>query len=146
MASKSLKTDDLLLDLNNPRISKSSSQREALQKIIEDQDVKLAALAQSIVQDGLNPMDRLLIVKAEEDAGKFVVIEGNRRLAALKILTNPAVLSGLEVRPPLQRRLEALSAEFDQAPLRTVDCFELPDRSAGAMWIKQRHTGENEGR
>ena len=36
-----LTIEELFLDLDNPRISKAESQREALQKIIEDQDVKL---------------------------------------------------------------------------------------------------------
>ena len=49
MASKGLDSDELLLDLENPRISRAGSQREALQKIIEDQDVKLVVLAESIV-------------------------------------------------------------------------------------------------
>lgn len=146
MAGKSLKVEDLLLDLDNPRISKSLSQREALQKVIEDQDVKLAALAQSIIQDGLNPMDRLLVIKSGDEAGKFVVLEGNRRLATLKILTNPAVLSSIEIRPALQKRLEALASEFDPASIGSLDCFVLGNRNDGAMWIKQRHTGENEGR
>jgi hypothetical protein len=48
-----------LLDLENPRISRAGAQNVALQKIIENQDVKLVALAESIVEDGgLNPMDR----------------------------------------------------------------------------------------
>ena len=45
MASKQLDIDELLLDLENPRISRAGSQREAIQKIIEDQDVKLVVLA-----------------------------------------------------------------------------------------------------
>ena len=56
MAGIDLTLDELLLDLENPRISRGESQREALQKIIEDQDVKLVVLAESIVEDGLNPM------------------------------------------------------------------------------------------
>jgi hypothetical protein len=58
VAGLDLTIDELLLDLENPRISKAESQREALQKVIEDQDVKLVVLAESIVADGLNPMDR----------------------------------------------------------------------------------------
>jgi hypothetical protein len=41
MAGLELTIDELLLDLDNPRISRCESQREALQKIIEDQDLKL---------------------------------------------------------------------------------------------------------
>ena len=145
MASKSLTVDEILLDLENPRISRSTSQREALQKIIEDQDVKLVAIAESISEDGLNPMDRLLVIRADGEAGKWTVIEGNRRLAALKILVNPAVLVGLEVRPNVQKRFEALAHAWDRSVTK-IDCFELNARSDGATWIKQRHTGENEGR
>ena len=36
-----LALDELQLDLENPRISRCDNQREAIQKIIEDQDVKL---------------------------------------------------------------------------------------------------------
>ncbi len=64
MAGIDLRLDELLLDLENPRISKAGSQREALQKIIEDQDVKMVVLAESIVSDGLNPMDRWLVLKS----------------------------------------------------------------------------------
>lgn len=145
MPSKSLKVDDVLLDLENPRISRSSSQREALQKIIEDQDVKLVALAESITEDGLNPMDRLLVIKAAGEAGKWTVIEGNRRIATLRILSNPAVLASIEVRPAVQRRLETLAHDWDRS-ITKLDCFELATRADGAAWIKQRHTGENDGR
>jgi hypothetical protein len=146
MGTKSLPIDDLRLDLRNPRIADATSQREALQKIINDQDVKLVALAESITEDGLNPMDRLLLLASPDEPKKFIVIEGNRRLAALKILQNPAVLTGLEVRPSVQKRLEVLAAGFDAKLVEPVDCFEVAAREDGAMWIQQRHTGENAGR
>ena len=61
MTAKALKIDQLKLDLSNPRISTASSQHDAMQKIIEDQDIKLAYLAENIVDEAsMNPMDRLL--------------------------------------------------------------------------------------
>jgi hypothetical protein len=87
MAGVSLDLEDLLLDLENPRISRADSQRGAIQKIIEDQDVKLVVLAESIVSDRLNPMDRWLIIKSQTELGRFVVLEGNRRLSTLTHLT-----------------------------------------------------------
>jgi hypothetical protein len=147
MPARQLKIADLLLDLENPRISKAGGQKDALQKIIEDQDAKLIALAESIVEDGgLNPMDRLLVIKSPDDDCKYIVIEGNRRFAVIKILHNPAVLTGLEVRSPIQKRLEALAENFDLATVEPIDCYEVKDRADGATWIHLRHTGENEGR
>jgi hypothetical protein len=76
MAGLDLTIDELVLDLENPRISHCESQREALQKIIEDQDVKLVVLAESIVADGLNPMDRWLVLRSPTELGKYIVLAG----------------------------------------------------------------------
>lgn len=146
MVGIELDIDELLLDLQNPRISKAGSQREALQKIIEDQDLKLVVLAESIVADGLSPMDRWLVLKSTEERGKYTVLEGNRRLATIRVLHNSAVLSDLEVRSPVKKRLEELSSQFSLKAIEPITCFEVPDRAAASTWINQRHTGENKGR
>lgn len=146
MPTKNLGIDRLELDLANPRISKATDQREAMQRIIDDQDVKLANLAESIVDEGLNPMDRLLVIKSENNRGRYAVLEGNRRVAALKVLKNPSVLGGLDVRPSLRARFESLAARFDPADVEPVACFEVSERAEGTSWIEQRHTGENEGK
>jgi hypothetical protein len=145
MASKGLDVDELLLDLENPRISRAGSQREALQKIIEDQDVKLVVLAESIVTDGLNPMDRWLVLKSTSERGKYVVLEGNRRLATLRLLNNPSVMNDLEVRAPVKKRLEVLAKQFNFKNIEPIDCYEIDDRADAATWLTQRHTGENQG-
>ena len=89
MAPKNLKIDQLKLDLLNPRIRNAANQHEAMQQIIDEQDHKLANLAEHIVDNNsLNPMDRLLVLKDPD--GKYVVLEGNRRALALKLLSNPA--------------------------------------------------------
>ena len=62
MPAIELNIGQLELDLENPRIMKAVDQREAMQRIIDDQDIKLANLADSIMEAGLNPMDRLLVI------------------------------------------------------------------------------------
>lgn len=146
MAGKRIKLKDLQLDLQNPRISKSDSHREALQKILDDQDLKLVILAESIIEDGLNPMDRWLVLKTADKPAKYTVLEGNRRLAALSILNNSTVLNDLEVRTSIKKHFQRLAQEFDLAAIDPIDCFEVTERSDGATWINQRHTGENKGR
>lgn len=145
MPARKVNVTDLLLDLENPRISRAASQEDALQKIIEDQDVKLAILAASIIEeDGLNPMDRMLVI-AGPPAGKFTVIEGNRRLAALTVLRTPAIMDKIEVRANLQRRLATLAREFNDADTAKLDVWLMADRAAASSWLRQRHTGENQG-
>lgn len=146
MAGIECTLDELLLDLDNPRISRAESQREALQKILEDQDVKMVVLAESIVADGLNPMDRWLALKSPTELGKYVVLEGNRRLATIRVLNNKHLLRSLEIRTPVRKRLEQLADQFDLDRILPIACFEIGDRPSAAAWLNQRHTGENKGR
>ncbi len=69
MAGRNLRIDQLELDLVNPRISKAADQHEAMQRIIDDQKTKLGNLAESIAEDGLNPMDRFGVVPWAETNG-----------------------------------------------------------------------------
>lgn len=141
-----LRIDELLLDTENPRIGDATSQRDALQKVLDDQEEKLYALAESIAAEGMSPIDRLLVLRENTQGKRFISLEGNRRVAALKILANPAVLTGLSVKASLQKRFEDLAASFDKSTVEPVDCYETRSRDEGASWIHLRHTGENEGR
>src|ERR1700740_639869 len=134
MSAKSLKIDQLRLDLINPRINKAGDQREAMQRIIEDQESKLANLAESIVNEGLNPMDRLLVMKSENGDGTYTVLEGNRRALALKILKNPAIVASLDTRAPLKKRFESLARAFNAKDVEPIPCFEVANRAESSTW------------
>lgn len=138
--------EQLLLDSKNPRIGSAISQRDALQKIIDDQEEKIAELAEDIASEGMSPIERVLVLREKSGDGRFVVVEGNRRVAALKILSNPAVLSGLSIKESLQRRLELIAKEFKKSDIEPISCYEVPGREEAKKWIYLRHTGENEGR
>lgn len=138
--------DQLLLDSKNPRIGSASNQRDALQKIIDDQEEKLAELAQDIADEGMSPIERVLVLREKSADGRFVVVEGNRRIAALKILANPTVLGGLTIKDALQRRLETISKDFKKHDIEPISCFEVTSREVANKWIYLRHTGENQGR
>lgn len=145
MAVKSLKIDSLELDLQNPRILPATDQRDAMQKILKEQGLKLVNLAESIATNGLNPMDRSLVTRSERQ-GKFIVLEGNRRLLALKLFNNPTLVNDLQMSDAARKRLLAAGVMFKARKLETLDCFEVADRAEGVEWIVRRHTGENDGR
>jgi len=145
MPPKSLKIDSLDLDLENPRITLASDQRDAMQKILNEQGAKLINLAESIALNGLNPMDRFLIVRSHR-AGKFIVLEGNRRLLALKLLKGAVLVNDLEMSAAFRKRLLAAGKGFKTASVEPLDCYEVSDRAEGVDWIIRRHTGENSGR
>lgn len=146
MSAKSLKIDSLDLDLENPRITLASDQRDAMQKILNEQKVKLINLAESIASRGLNPMDRFLILRSHLRSGKFIVLEGNRRLLSAKLLTNPSLIHSLHMSDAFRKRLLRAAHSFDAKKIGRVDCFEVANRSEGIDWIRQRHNREDGGR
>lgn len=80
------KVEDLYFDLSNPRlanldISKDSSQEEIIEALWKAMDVE--ELIMSIMASGYFQNEPVIII--DED-NKKVVIEGNRRLAAVKII------------------------------------------------------------
>ncbi len=81
--------DDLYLDPKNPRLGRHNIEANLSQENILDlmKDWTLEELAVSFLESGFWPQEALLII--EEELGKkpgLVVVEGNRRLAALKLL------------------------------------------------------------
>jgi hypothetical protein len=144
MPPKSLKIDSLDLDLENPRITVATDQRDAMQKIINEQGAKLINLAESIANSGLNPMDRFLVLRSHR-AGKFIVLEGNRRLLALKLLKSAPLINDLKISAAYRKRLLAAGKGFKAATVEPLDCYEVADRAEGVDWIVRRHTGENSG-
>lgn len=65
MATTEVMLDDLHLDLNNPRFDGLASQRDALEKIVTNQGNKLVNLAEDIVENGLSPAHRMLVMKGK---------------------------------------------------------------------------------
>ena len=91
-------------------------------------------------------MDRCLVLRSDIRAGKFIVLEGNRRLLAAKLLKNPALINTLDMPEAFKKRLLKASQGFDVKKIEPVDCYEVADRAEGNDWIRQRHNGADEGR
>jgi hypothetical protein len=142
-----LKIADLVLDHENPRITHVEGQQDALQKIVKEQKTKLVKLATSIAEHGLSPADRLLVLRRGPNA--FIAVEGNRRTAALRLLTNPAVMSGLDMPLPMKKIFTRLAKEFAdkkmKAKIEPIAAFELETRPDGDYWLELRHKGEQDG-
>ena len=83
------KLDDLSLDPMNPRLGRGNTGRNVTQERVLElmQDWTLDELAVSFLESGFWPQEALIVTK-EKLYGReqFVVIEGNRRLAALMFL------------------------------------------------------------
>lgn len=135
-----LTIDALLLDRDNPRVGLMSSQSEALASIIRLNQGHFQNLMASIRDDGLDPGDSLYVVRAE-DGQDFVVLEGNRRLSALKVLSNPDVLAGTDLSESAKKSLVREARGFERTDVEPIRCVRFDDREEANDWIRRRHTG-----
>ena len=81
--------DDLLFDPMNPRLPEGldrAKQAELLKIMAEEYD--LQEIGQSLADNGYFSEEPMVIIPAKQ---KFTVVEGNRRLAALKLLVAPEI-------------------------------------------------------
>jgi hypothetical protein len=137
MKQASMHVASLTLDDNNPRHAKqTASDAESIAALLEKGPEKLLRLARDIIQHGVNPTE-LVVVMADGD--RNVVLEGNRRIAALKLLHNPK----LAPTEKLQKQVAAI-AKRGEVPRRVI-CVVAQSRLQAEHWIKIRHTGENGG-
>ena len=94
---KDIPLEQLFIDVTNPRHPPQPNQRDALHIIAHEQGPKLYNLAEDIVEKGLNPTELVMVTPADEH-GLHTVLEGNRRVAALKLLNSPDLLKSMGLR------------------------------------------------
>ena len=95
-----MKVSDLAFDLKNPRLPEfgltdKSTETEVIKVLWEAMDVK--ELVMSIAASGFFRHEPLIVA---QETRKNVVIEGNRRLAAVKVLLEPALVKDLNAEVP----------------------------------------------
>lgn len=136
-----IKISNLSLDLQNPRYEVQKSQSEALNTMADDQKDKLLALLRDIIENGLNPSDLPIVMPDSKKDKSYIVLEGNRRIAALKLLKKPEIV--LDKR--LQAKYRKLHDKHKDFKLKTVECLVVGSREEANLWIERKHEGEMEG-
>lgn len=93
-ALKLIRTEDLLFDSKNPRYPKTllGADEAGVIKWMLD-NANIIELMNSIGEQGYFSAEPLVVVPSSLHPGKFEVIEGNRRLTAVKLLRNPGLAS-----------------------------------------------------
>lgn len=130
---KNIKVNQLLFDSYNPRVPKEIQGNKKEEKIIEYM-VKFGNVTElmlSIAEIGYSDAEPLLVVKDVEE--KYVVVEGNRRLAALKLLNNPS-LTDLRTKA-INEIIEAAQVEIPTE----VPCIIYANRNEILDYLGYRH-------
>lgn len=120
---------DLYFDPENPRfaaLSFDKSDECAVIRHMNDEE-SLIDLLRSIADAGYFSGEPLLVYRKD---GRLIVAEGNRRLSALKVLNNPALLDLPSVRE---------IAEHPNHRPETVPCIEFARREDILVYLGYKH-------
>ena len=124
--------DDINLDPKNVRLETTSTQVEA--DIMEDlfANENVLDLVEGIAKIGYLTHEVPIVVRRR---GKFVVVEGNRRVAALKAIQNPMLV------PEYQGRIASLTKTIsDKDALARITVKVAPDQPQADQLIAALHT------
>lgn len=137
---KNIRLSQLLLNTENYRFEPVASQKEAINKMIEDQGEKLYQLAFDIAQHGLNPADSIMVSLKENSVNEYIVLEGNRRVTSLKILCTPSLIS--DNYSNLRKKFTKLQTESKRRIITAIECCVFDDPNDADVWIKRKHSGD----
>src|SRR6202050_238270 len=136
----------LLLDNRNSRLPEEGATQQATALALVDQHgaPALLKLAEDIVKHHLDPMSLTAVVPSGDARKRYTVVEGNRRLMAIKALESPVLVSP-RLLPNQSRKLNALSAQYADDPIDDILCVLFKNEEEAGHWLVLRHTGQNDG-
>ncbi|MGN8200490.1 hypothetical protein ACS8Y6_17565 [Salinisphaera sp. RV14] len=125
--------DTLQLDEENYRFSKAADQRACIEKIFASNRAYFKNLMESLADDDLGEP---LLVFVDEYSGDHIVLDGNRRLSALKVLYDPSTMAPDKSTRELAVRLSSrLKVDFDKIQAQTSS-----DKSLILRTVYERHS------
>jgi hypothetical protein len=133
---------ELVVNPENYRFDPVETQSDAIDLMLEERGNEIFNLAKHIIENGLDEAKNLRVTEIKKDLYK--ILEGNRRITALKCLHNPSLIKN----ESLRNKFINLSkeSEKDEKIIPTkINCFVYNDETDASKWVKLDHTGKNEG-
>lgn len=123
-----IRTSELVLDLGNPRILEPVKSQDEIRKyLLKNEDV--AELAQRINRVGILPGDVLVVI---EENNQYVVMEGNRRAAAIQMMLDRSLI------PPGETGIPDVGAEIKEI-IQEQDAHIVENRKMAERMMATRH-------
>lgn len=126
--------EELILDAKNPRLyngknfNDNAGPHELVKALSDTAD--LEELVKSISENGYMSIEPLIVIKKGD---KYVVLEGNRRLAAIKLLTEPDLAQKCRVVVPKVLEPRVINS------LKEVAVYLVNDESEARSFIGFKH-------
>ena len=133
---------NLIMDKTNPRHPDLNSQKEIIDWMICGNNKigeKLFNLAKDILKYGINPADKVVITKEKNDKD-YIVLEGNRRVTAIKLLNNPDIAPN----DVWKKKFRSIITDSYQL-IKEISCVYYPNPEDAFHFIELKHMGETDG-
>lgn len=108
-------------------------------RLLKEFGTKIIGLARSIAEHGLNPTESWAIVHEDN---KYVVLEGNRRLVACRLLDNPRKAPDPETAATFERIKRGVRTTGSYL---NPSCVKFEHRADARYWIHLKHHGAGSG-
>ena len=141
VTTTTIKLDNLLLNTENFRYETVNDQKEAIDKVLEEQGKKLVNLAQHILKHGPNPNKKVQVFPSGHEESKYIILDGNRRVVALKFLKAPDLIDDLSIK----KRFQALRDNNADKLIDELECIVYDRPEEDYEWIKLEHAGQRDG-
>ena len=115
--AKYIDIKDLYLDLTNPRTVPQESEKKAIETMISIKPDRFNAVMESILDDGYLTTESVIVL----NNGRYIVKEGNRRIAILKLIHGIYDKKNYAIPSNLQDRINSLTPEW-LASNRNIPC------------------------
>lgn len=138
--NKKMKICDLILWDENARFPDkyfNSDEKELIKYFLSKPDFKLKQLIEAIVKDFQYPQLEKLVVWNDDE--NYVVLEGNRRLTAYKLLANPDLTDDKTLRKFLLEQNSKISIDENFE----LECLITKERDEGFIYIDRKHANNN---
>ena len=126
---------DIELDRENPRLdlNENVSQMDIIHSLFEEANID--KLIEGILESGrLSPGENIIVIN---EGGKYIVVEGNRRLCSLKCIIDPELIPK-EKRDDIKEMIK--NSNIDPKSLENIEVEVSPSRDAAQKIITARHT------
>lgn len=124
-----VKVGDLVLDIDNVRLEiEHESQDEIINDLFLNEDAMDVLI--SIYQNGYFPDEPPVVVK---EKGKYVVLDGNRRISSLKAMISPSIAPSKYI-----QKIEKLMS--DRQPIEDISVHVATSRDEAMEYLAAKHT------
>lgn len=131
---RKIKIENLVLDQKNPRLPKTIDSEVSIIEYMIDKE-QILNILEDIANIGLSPIEYTAVLK---EGSNYIVLEGNRRVSALKLLNNPELI------PLYSKKINDILSNTSNK-IESIECVVFDKREDARMWLERKHSGQQNG-